>query len=64
AAERRRLEKDQATNEKELAGTTAKLANAAFVAKAPTEVVDKIRARQDTARAEVERIGARLREMA
>ncbi|MEO9221086.1 MAG: valine--tRNA ligase, partial [Mycobacteriaceae bacterium] len=64
AAERRRLEKDQAINEKELAGTTAKLANAAFVAKAPAEVVDKIRARQDTARAEVERIGVRLREMA
>ena len=64
AAERRRLEKDKAINEKELAGTTAKLANAAFVAKAPAAVVDKIRARQDTARAEVQRLGARLQEMA
>jgi len=63
AAERRRLEKDKAMNEKELSGTTAKLANAAFVGKAPAEVVAKIQARQDTARAEVARINARLQEM-
>ena len=63
AAERRRLEKDKAMNEKELLGTTAKLANAAFVGKAPAEVVAKIQARQDTARAEVARINARLQEM-
>ena len=35
AAERRRLEKDLAAAEKELAGTTAKLDNDAFLAKAP-----------------------------
>jgi len=63
AAERRRLEKDKAMNEKELAGTTAKLASAAFVGKAPAEVVAKIAARQETARAEVARISARLQEM-
>jgi len=63
AAERRRLEKDKAMNEKELAGTTARLANAAFVGKAPAEVVAKIQTRQDTARAEVQRIHARLQEM-
>ena len=56
AAERRRLEKDLAAAQKELAGTTAKLDNEAFLAKAPAEVVDKIRARQQLAREEVERI--------
>ena len=37
AAERRRLEKDLAAAQKELAGTTAKLDNEAFLAKAPDE---------------------------
>jgi valyl-tRNA synthetase len=60
AAERRRLEKDLAAAEKELKGTAAKLGNEAFLAKAPTEVVDKIRARQQVAREEVDRINARL----
>jgi valyl-tRNA synthetase len=60
AAERRRLEKDLAAAEKELAGTTAKLGNEAFLAKAPAEVVDKIRARRTVAREEVVRITARL----
>ncbi|WP_422746206.1 valine--tRNA ligase [Mycobacterium sp. WMMD1722] len=60
AAERRRLEKDLAAAEKELAGTTGKLGNEAFLAKAPAEVVDKIRDRQQVAREEVERITARL----
>ncbi|KWX68100.1 valine--tRNA ligase [Mycobacterium sp. NAZ190054] len=59
-AERRRLEKDLASAEKELKGTTAKLGNDAFLAKAPAEVVDKIRARQQVATEEVERITARL----
>ncbi|MDN5758931.1 MAG: valine--tRNA ligase, partial [Tomitella sp.] len=39
-AERRRLTKDLAAAEKELSGTTAKLGNDAFLAKAPVEVVD------------------------
>jgi valyl-tRNA synthetase len=60
AAERRRLEKDLAAAEKELAGTTGKLGNEAFLAKAPADVVDKIRGRQQVAREEVDRITARL----
>jgi valyl-tRNA synthetase len=60
AAERRRLEKDLTAAEKELAGTAGKLGNEAFLAKAPADVVDKIRARQRLAREEVDRIAARL----
>ncbi|BBX15780.1 valine--tRNA ligase [Mycolicibacterium duvalii] len=60
AAERRRLEKDLAAAQKELAGTSAKLGNDAFLAKAPADVVDKIRARQQVADEEVARITARL----
>ncbi|MBS4727194.1 valine--tRNA ligase [Mycobacterium sp. SM1] len=60
AAERRRLEKDLASAQKELASTTAKLANADFLAKAPTAVVENIRDRQRLAREEAERIAARL----
>jgi valyl-tRNA synthetase len=60
AAERRRLEKDLAAAEKELAGTTGKLGNDAFLAKAPADVVEKIRGRQQLAREEVDRITARL----
>lgn len=60
AAERRRLEKELAAAQKELAGTAGKLANAGFLAKAPAEVVDNIRARQQVAGEEVDRITARL----
>ncbi len=60
AAERKRLTKDLAAAEKELSGTEQKLDNPSFTAKAPAEVVDKIRARRDTARGEVDRINARL----
>ena len=56
AAERRRLEKDLAAAQKELAGTEGKLGNDAFLAKAPADVVDKIRERQQVAREEVDRI--------
>lgn len=63
AAERRRLEKDLAAARKELDTTTAKLANESFLAKAPEQVVDKIRTRRDVAAAEVDRIGARLAEL-
>ena len=60
AAERRRLEKDLAAAQKELASTAAKLANADFLAKAPEAVVGKIRDRQRVAHEETERITARL----
>ena len=60
AAERRRLEKDLAVAQKEMAGTAAKLGNDAFLAKAPEDVVAKIRERQRVAGEEVERITARL----
>jgi valyl-tRNA synthetase len=59
-AERRRLEKDLAAAQKELAGTAAKLGNDAFLAKAPASVIDNIRTRQGLARDEVDRITARL----
>ncbi|GAB2675490.1 valine--tRNA ligase [Nocardia goodfellowii] len=62
-AERRRLAKDLAAAEKELAQTTAKLGNEAFLAKAPENVVDKIKGRRDVAAAEVDRIKARLTEL-
>jgi valyl-tRNA synthetase len=60
AAERRRLEKDLAAAQKELASTTAKLANEDFLGKAPQNVVTKIRDRQQLAQEETERINARL----
>ncbi|GAA4859191.1 valine--tRNA ligase [Saccharopolyspora rosea] len=60
AAERKRLTKDLAAAEKELAGTDKKLGNPAFLDKAPAEVVDKIKARRETALADIERINARL----
>ncbi|QIS10207.1 valine--tRNA ligase [Nocardia arthritidis] len=62
-AERRRLEKDLAAAQKELAGAVAKLGNEAFLAKAPEQVVDKIKARREVAAAEVDRITARLAEL-
>ncbi|WP_067683973.1 valine--tRNA ligase [Nocardia miyunensis] len=63
-AERRRLEKDLGVAQKDLTSTTAKLANEAFLAKAPDEVVAKIRTRREVAESEVARIGARLEEIA
>ena len=60
AAERRRLEKDLAAAQKEFASTAAKLDNAEFLAKAPQDVVNKIRDRQRVAGEEVDRITARL----
>ncbi|MBW0011616.1 MAG: valine--tRNA ligase, partial [Mycobacterium sp.] len=60
AAERRRLEKDLAAAQKELASTAAKLNNADFVAKAPQDVVGKIRERRRVAQEEHDRISARL----
>ncbi len=60
AAERRRLEKDLAAAQKELASTAAKLGNADFLAKAPEQVVAKIRDRQRVAQEETDRINVRL----
>ncbi|WP_089245918.1 valine--tRNA ligase [Rhodococcoides kyotonense] len=62
-AERARLVKDLAAAEKELAQTTGKLGNEAFLAKAPDAVVDKIRSRQQIATEEITRIQARLEAM-
>ena len=62
-AERRRLEKDLATAQKDLASTAAKLGNEAFLAKAPDDVVAKIRGRREVAESEVARIGVRLEEI-
>jgi valyl-tRNA synthetase len=59
-AERRRLEKDLAAAQKELATTSAKLDNDAFLAKAPADVVEKIHGRRQVAREEVDRITNRL----
>ncbi|MGH3757310.1 valine--tRNA ligase [Actinophytocola sp.] len=59
-AERKRLTKDLAAAEKELAGTDAKLNNPNFTGKAPAEVVAKIKARRELAAAEIDRITARL----
>jgi valyl-tRNA synthetase len=60
AAERKRLQKDLAAAQKELTQTEAKLGNEAFIAKAPEHVVDKIKVRQETAVADIDRITARL----
>ena len=59
-AERKRLEKDLAKANKELEQTGKKLSNDNFLSKAPEEVVNKIKERQQIAREEVERITSRL----
>jgi valyl-tRNA synthetase len=53
-------EKDLAAARKELTQTEAKLGNEAFIAKAPEQVVAKIKARKETAAADIDRITARL----
>jgi valyl-tRNA synthetase len=60
AAERSRLGRDLAAAQKELDQAAKKLGNPAFVAKAPTHVVEDIRGRQAKATADLERITARL----
>ncbi|MFI5610528.1 valine--tRNA ligase [Amycolatopsis sp. NPDC051903] len=60
AAERKRLQKDLGVAQKELSQTEAKLANESFIAKAPEQVIDKIKTRRATAAADLERIEARL----
>ncbi|WP_221352495.1 valine--tRNA ligase [Streptomyces beigongshangae] len=60
AAERKRLAKDLAAAEKEKAQAEAKLGNEAFLAKAPDQVVDKIRGRLAKAEEDIARLGAQL----
>lgn len=60
AAERKRLEKDRAAAEKEKAQALGKLGNEAFLAKAPDNVVEKIRGRLAKAEADIERITAQI----
>ncbi|KAA2266160.1 valine--tRNA ligase [Solihabitans fulvus] len=59
-AERKRLTKDLAVAEKELAQCDGKLDNPKFTDKAPAEVVAKIKARREAAVVEIERITARI----
>lgn len=59
-AERKRLTKDRDAATKEKQQATAKLGNEAFLAKAPDNVVDKIRGRLAKAEADIERITAQL----
>jgi valyl-tRNA synthetase len=60
AAERKRLAKDLAAAEKEKAQANAKLGNEAFLAKAPDNVVDKIRTRLAKADEDIARIRTQL----
>ncbi|MEV8613590.1 valine--tRNA ligase [Amycolatopsis sp. NPDC051373] len=60
AAERKRLQKDLGVAQKELAQTEGKLGNESFIAKAPEQVVEKIKTRRATAAADIERIESRL----
>ncbi|MET9362017.1 valine--tRNA ligase [Streptomyces sp. NPDC006632] len=59
-AERKRLTKDLGAAEKEKADANKKLGNEAFLAKAPDNVVDKIRARLAKAEADIERISNQI----
>ncbi|MEU3773328.1 valine--tRNA ligase [Streptomyces sp. NPDC032472] len=60
AAERKRLTKDLGAAEKEKAQAEAKLGNEAFLAKAPDNVVDKIKGRLAKAEVDIARIQAQL----
>ncbi|MFI5665235.1 valine--tRNA ligase [Streptomyces sp. NPDC051704] len=60
AAERKRLSKDLAAAEKEKQQAEAKLGNEAFLAKAPDNVVDKIKGRLAKAEADIARIRTQL----
>lgn len=59
-AERKRLSKDLAAAEKEKQQAEAKLGNEAFIAKAPDNVVDKIKGRLAKAEADITRLQAQL----
>ncbi|NJP27771.1 valine--tRNA ligase [Microbispora sp. SCL1-1] len=60
AAERKRLEKDLAAARKEQAQVTAKLGNEQFMAKAPEDVVAKVRWRAEQAAEDISRLEAQL----
>ena len=60
AAERRRMEKDLAAARKEADQAERKLANDAFLAKAPPEVVEQARHRLGAAQADITRLAGRL----
>ncbi|GLX35086.1 valine--tRNA ligase [Streptomyces roseochromogenus] len=60
AAECKRLSKDLAAAEKEKQQAEAKLGNEAFIAKAPDNVVDKIKGRLAKAEADIARLQAQL----
>ncbi|MEV0588524.1 valine--tRNA ligase [Nonomuraea sp. NPDC050310] len=59
-AERKRLEKDLAVARKEADQVAGKLGNEQFMAKAPEDVVTKVRARAAQAAADIERLEAQL----
>ncbi|GII55651.1 valine--tRNA ligase [Planotetraspora thailandica] len=59
-AERKRLEKDLAAARKEHAQVTGKLGNEQFMAKAPDDVVAKVRGRAAQAEADIARLEAHL----
>ncbi|MEV4129321.1 valine--tRNA ligase [Nocardia sp. NPDC049707] len=59
-AERRRLQKALVAAEKELDTAAKKLGNEGFLAKAPADVVEGIRARQQTAQQDAQRIRGQL----
>ncbi|MFD1932619.1 valine--tRNA ligase [Nonomuraea mangrovi] len=60
AAERKRLEKDLAVARKDAAQVAAKLGNEQFMAKAPEDVVTKVRARAESSAADIVRLEAQL----
>lgn len=60
AAERKRLEKDLAVARKEAAQVAAKLGNEQFMAKAPDDVVTKVRSRAAQADQDIARLLAQL----
>jgi valyl-tRNA synthetase len=60
AAERKRLEKDLAAARKEYAQVTGKLSNEQFMAKAPDDVVAKVRGRAAQAEEDISRLEAHL----
>jgi valyl-tRNA synthetase len=63
AAERRRMEKDLAAARKEAEQTERKLGNESFLSRAPADVVTKTRDRLAAARADIDRLSARLAEL-
>jgi valyl-tRNA synthetase len=59
-AERKRLERDLAAARKEAQSMTAKLGNEGFTSRAPAQVIEKSRARLQTAEEDIARLESRL----